>query len=74
MTGVGGGAISKPARWLISSMKTAYAGGVPGAWPKRPPLGSYSAAIAARREILAMVARLTPIDFWISVQLAPPLN
>ena len=28
MTGVGG-AISKPARWLISSMKTAYAGVFP---------------------------------------------
>lgn len=42
---------------------------------KRLALWSYSAAIAALRlATLAMVARLTPIDFWIDVQLAPPRN
>jgi hypothetical protein len=33
----------------------------------------YSAAIALRATF-AIVARLTPIDFWIDVQLAPPRN
>jgi hypothetical protein len=41
---------------------------------KRPARFYSAAAIAARREILAMVARLTPMDFWISLQLAPPRN
>lgn len=42
---------------------------------KTSPLWSYSAAaIAARREILAMVARLTPMARCISLQLDPPRN
>jgi hypothetical protein len=40
----------------------------------RCPPWSYSAAVALRRAILLMVARLQPVAFWMALHDAPPLS